>query len=277
MILKKIFIPSLAFVFILSSCSDSAGDAREEAVKQMVSAAAEDGISISEYQAGCYVDYVVNNTEIEYTDIGDDGFEPADDDMEFFTTVLAGLAECDIDLFGSDEDSGISLEISDEDSSISIDIEDLLEQESGAPATGPGSMNEPHPIGTTVDIGNDWELTINSSVADGTDLVMAEDDFFDPPELGTVYALVNITLTNTGEEVKSPWEPNIKAVGDEKVELGDCGWATIPDDPDFSKDLFPSGSVTGNICFEMPEGSSLTIYANTTWFDSDNIFFTAID
>jgi len=273
--LKKIFIPILTFVFILSSCSDSAAGARNEAVKQMVSGAAEEGFSISEYQAGCYIDYLVNNTEVEYTDTGDNGFpEPPGDEMERVTTALAGFAECDIDLF---DNSGISLEISDEDSSISIDIEDLLEQESGAPATGPGSMNEPHPIGTTVDIGNDWELTINSSVADGTDLVLAEDDWYGPPEFGNVFALVNITLTNTGEEVKSPWEPNIKAVGDEKVELGDCGWRTIPDDPDFSKDLFPSGSVTGNICFEMPEGSSLIIYANTTWFDSDNIFFTAID
>jgi len=72
-------------------------------------------------------------------------------------------------------------------------------------------------------------------------------------------------------------QPNIKAVGDEKVELEDCWPVSVPDDREFYKDLFPSGSATGNLCFEMPEGSSLTIYANTTWFDSDNIFFTAID
>ena len=265
MILKKVFIPILTFVFILSSCSDSSAGARNEAVKQMVSVAAEDGISISEYQAGCYVDYVVNNTEIEYTDIGDDGFEPADDDMEFFTTALAGLAECDIDLFGG--------------SDVSIDIGDLLEQESGAPATGLGSMDEPYPIGTTADIGDDWELTINSYMADGTDLVLAEDELYHiPPEFGNVFALVNITLTNTGEEVRTAGEPHIKAVGDEKVELDEgCSLNTIPDEPRIYKDIFPSGSVTGNWCFEMPEGSSLTIYASPTWLDSDNIFFTAID
>ncbi len=139
-------------------------------------------------------------------------------------------------------------------------------EESPPPAgSGPGSLDQPwavnDPIGIFYpDFSNDgeearWTVQVTGGAFDGTDAVLTENQFNDPPSDGFVFVLVPIRLTyKSGPAPVSVSDLQFKALGPSArvlTEFGDsCG--VIPDDLDDLTELFPGGVVEGNLCWAAP-------------------------
>jgi len=148
------------------------------------------------------------------------------------------------------------------------------------PVTGAASSSDrsgPNPAGTSAPIGGGWRLVVNGSSPDGTAEVLAENQFNDPPPNGHVFFLVEVVLTNEGPERQdSAFFVDIDAVGDGNVEYDGFGCGVIPNALDTSTELFPGGSVSGNVCFVVPEseaGSDVVVYANGEVFGDELVYF----
>ena len=149
------------------------------------------------------------------------------------------------------------------------------------PVTGAISTNDrlsPNPIGESINIGDGWELTVNSANPDATQVLLAENMFNEVPPAGYTYYLVDVTLTNISDDMQgSALGVTLNAVGDSNVAYEDC-WSVLPNELDIFVDIFPEGSIQGNICFLVPINDAETgvlLYAegelfgdSLTWFDT---------
>jgi hypothetical protein len=122
-----------------------------------------------------------------------------------------------------------------------------------APPSAPGiDINTPFGIGDTVPVG-DWELTALSVTPDATDAVMEENQFNEPPQPGYQFYIVEISATYVGDQSEAlALGPSMSAVGGRAVAYGynaTCG--VIPNAVDDFTELFPGGTVQGNLCWEV--------------------------
>jgi len=122
------------------------------------------------------------------------------------------------------------------------------------PPSTPAELN----VTTTAGIGDpvlagDWELSVLSVTPDATDAVMAENQFNDPPQPGNQFYVVELSATYVGNRSEAfALGPSITAVGNSAVAYGynaTCG--VIPDPIDEFSDVFPGGTVFGNVCWEI--------------------------
>jgi hypothetical protein len=154
------------------------------------------------------------------------------------------------------------------------------------PPPPPGSSRaNPAPIGTTLPIStllapSGWQLRVNSVVPDGTQQVLAANQFNKPPPSGQQFFLISITATYTGAGSSDAGGviDRLKAVGASNVAYtqglnNSCGVTPAPDFilVTIGVDVFSGGSVTGNICFSVlsSDASSLVLYNDQTppvWF-----------
>ena len=144
------------------------------------------------------------------------------------------------------------------------------------PPVETGSRDDPLPAGAPVEVGN-WQVMVLSSNRDATEAVLAENPFNDPPNPGDVFTTVLVAITYLGEESESPFLGlTFGAVGPSGGDYGledDCG--VIPDSYPGFTDVFPGGTVVGNLCWAIPETEAgrlvLTAEAAFT-FDTDRFF-----
>ena len=119
----------------------------------------------------------------------------------------------------------------------------------GAPDGATGDRSNPVPSGAIANIGEGFRLQVVSITDDATDLVMAENEFNDPPPDGSRFTLVEVALGYYGfDDPQSGFLTSIQAVGSESTELeSDCG--VVPNSLDQFNDMFSGGVIRGNICF----------------------------
>jgi hypothetical protein len=146
------------------------------------------------------------------------------------------------------------------------------------PATGSRySLSSPAPVGTPVDVGDGWQVTVLGITPDATQQVLANNQFNDPPKAGHQFFIARVRITRTSGDADSPlFEVEPKAVGPsgysyEQGLTDDCG--VIPDGVP-SNDLFPGGSVVGNVCWSVTSGDAthLTMYVNPGFTTPDTYF-----
>lgn len=135
--------------------------------------------------------------------------------------------------------------------------------ELGAPAAGvdpmvtltgpqPGAASTaarlaPAPVGTTTDVGSDWQVTVTGAVRDITAEVLAENQFNEKPPPGYHFVGVDMTFLYNGAGGGSPAQVSIGSVGADNVQHdGYCG--IVPGEIDLYTELFAGGSASGTMC-----------------------------
>lgn len=138
-------------------------------------------------------------------------------------------------------------------------------------ALAPGSFREqPLPIGVSARIAEGWEAKVLSATPNATSVVLRENRFNSPPEPGHQFYMVRISLTYVADGPVEPgpkpyWRAGqFKLVGNANVAYSrglanSCG--VVPDALP-TTEVFPGGTITGNICWEVPsaEADSLVLY-----------------
>lgn len=122
------------------------------------------------------------------------------------------------------------------------------------PAPGVGTRQNPVPIGQAIPFPDGWNVSVVGIDEDATAEVLAENPFNDPPSVGHRFFIVRIRATRAAEGMAEfDGDFRLRAVGAAAVVWttfnNSCG--VVPDAlPD--SDVFPGGTITGNICFEVP-------------------------
>jgi hypothetical protein len=130
----------------------------------------------------------------------------------------------------------------------------------------------PVPLGATVTVTRSeekWAVRITSTQPDATAAVLAENQFNDPPEAGKQFFIATLAVTYvSGTNPSSAGAGfSLRSVGPSNVVYttfgNSCG--VIPDDLDSKGQLLPGGSMTGNVCWEIPssEAGSLIAFWDT--------------
>ena len=145
-----------------------------------------------------------------------------------------------------------------------------------------GTRDDPLAVGTRIEMG-DWTLAVTEVMPDATDVVMAENEFNDPPADGRQFVMFTVDATYEGEDSGTAWldfswaivgsEGNTFATGADDY----CG--VIPDPLDDTGETFPDGSVSGNVCIsaESAQVDGATIRIEDTFSFEDTRAFYALD
>jgi hypothetical protein len=114
--------------------------------------------------------------------------------------------------------------------------------------------------------------------ANANKLVAKENQFNDPPPKGAQYVLVTVELTYTtdgGASKSQAMMVSTDAVGpaNSTYQRSDVS-AVVPDELDLIKDVFPGGTIRGNVVFAVSPADSKTLllYASGG-FGNDDVFF----
>lgn len=157
-----------------------------------------------------------------------------------------------------------------------------LEVEYPVPAepdsTGPvGTRGNPYPIGDTATIG-DWDVTVTGAIPNATVDVLAESQFNDEPAPGSQFYVVGIDATYNGTDsdllVISTSFNTVGPLGVAYTGADFCG--VIPDELDAFAEVFPGGTVSGNLCWsvkhEDADGLVLSVQESIS-LDGERSFF----
>lgn len=143
---------------------------------------------------------------------------------------------------------------------------------------GEGSRENPYAVGDSFTLG-DWDLVVNSVTLDGTDNVMAENEFNDPPGDGRQFVLVNMDATYSGDESGMFWidfSYSVVGAGGNTFGSGMDDWCgSIPEDLTNANEQFPGSTESGNICMSVPSeqvDGSLLMLQQSLSFDDDRAF-----
>ncbi|HET9660308.1 MAG TPA: hypothetical protein VFP05_08250 [Thermomicrobiales bacterium] len=140
-----------------------------------------------------------------------------------------------------------------------------------------GTRAYPIPIGQTVEISDDWELTVLSVTPDATDQIMAESSFNEPPAAGQQFFMATVRVTYTGDDSETFYGWDLRTVGQTAVaynqSVDDCG--SIPDEL-ATRELFTGGTIEGNLCWSIDsaDADSLVLYNSDE--DSDERIFLSL-
>lgn len=164
-----------------------------------------------------------------------------------FFALLAGAAQ---DALGGTESSITQPESSDSDETEQVD--DAGEEDSAAE----GSRENPAPLGSTIS-GDEYDVVINSVTLDATDEVLSANMFNEEPEAGYSYAIVNVSVTYTGEESGFAAMAMIDYVtsGGEVISAFDS-LAVAPEPALGLDELYNGATATGNIAIAIPTGDT---------------------
>lgn len=119
---------------------------------------------------------------------------------------------------------------------------------------GVGSVDEPAPVGTSVDIGDGWELQVVDADLDATEKV-AENNEFSTPETGKKFIIVTFKATYSGNS-STDFLTSPEVVGSKKVRSSMSITCNMPEDIrpfDTLADVESGGTIEGAICYEVDE------------------------
>lgn len=150
------------------------------------------------------------------------------------------------------------------------------------PAGEQGTRQSPTPIGTEAPVGGGWTAIVNSVNLDATDVVLAANQFNEPPIAGSQYVLANVTITYNGTEASDSTGVRFQALGPSNVALdaGGSTYVTPPAPLEAFTEVFQGGSLTGDIVFEVPSadvGELVIIgHAFMSYEDDERSFFATV-
>jgi len=114
-----------------------------------------------------------------------------------------------------------------------------------------GTRAHPLPAGTPIDDG-DWTVTLGEPY-DGWSKIHAEDPYSEPPQEGTEYWLVPVTVTYTGTDPAEPWlDLQFGFVSEENRSYEDWCPVIVPDDLMEVDALYTDATVEANVCLQVP-------------------------
>lgn len=121
--------------------------------------------------------------------------------------------------------------------------------ESSAPEVGTEKAN-PAPLGTTIEVAKDWDVTVNSAELDAN-ATMAAANSLNTPADGEQFVLVNVTLANKSDTPgMAMTNVSLDLLPESGVAIdGLSCFGEVPDKLDISADMQPGASATGNLCF----------------------------
>lgn len=127
-------------------------------------------------------------------------------------------------------------------------------------------------LGTSAVVGEGWSIAVTGPARDITPAVLAENSFNEPPPDGYVFVGVDVTYSFAGGGSGSTFDVTAKAVGDGNVELDGNACGVVPGGLDPFADVFDGGTISGVLCFVVPAGQSITLYA-TASYDLAPVYF----
>ena len=151
--------------------------------------------------------------------------------------------------------------------------------------TVPGTTRDnPVPIGTAVDMPNGWRIAVLSVTPNANRIIAEINRFTDPPKENHQFVIAKLLVVRIGESSDEPPE-GLRAVGGSGVSYisqtlsycdgsrGGSGWY-IPDAL-ANTEVFPGGSVTGNVCWEVRSSDvgSLVMYYDPAYDRSERRYF----
>lgn len=168
---------------------------------------------------------------------------------------------------------------------VGANCENILRPTPPTPPPPPvgSTRDNPLPLGQTVGITvgvEEWRFRILSTVPDATAVILAENQFNDPPAAGFQFFMAAVEVTYvSGSGPQDPWSriaSDLNMVGNANVAYSQfspsCG--VIPDSFLFKGDLFPGGTMTGNICWPV---RSTDVASLVGYFEfSNGIFYMAL-
>lgn len=116
-----------------------------------------------------------------------------------------------------------------------------------SPAPDPGDVGtreNPYPLGTEVDLYDDWTLTV---------LGAGVQDVDEEPDPGNVHFAARVRVTYEGNASDSFNRLRLGLVGEGAVTYEPEFSCTL-DDPLPSAEAFPGGTLEGEVCWQVPEG-----------------------
>lgn len=150
------------------------------------------------------------------------------------------------------------------------------------PADGAaGTREDPVPMGTAVDLGDGWQITVISSIPDATDIVMQENMFNDPPRKGNQFFLARIEAKYTGSGSDTfGGSYRLRAVGPSSI-----GYTTYENSPGVIPDplpnseVFTGGTIVGNIGWEISssDAASLVMYDYSAFGSNEDRIYMALN
>ncbi len=127
-------------------------------------------------------------------------------------------------------------------------------------------------VGEFAQVG-DWKIRVIDVIPDATEAVMAENSFNDPPVEGNQFFVATLEAEYTGAESGSFWiDMEWKAVGPSAVayEAFEATCGVYPDAIDEAGETFPSGVISGNVCWSVSTDDAVDLVmllGNTFSFD----------
>lgn len=134
-----------------------------------------------------------------------------------------------------------------------------------------GSIEDPYTIGEPIRLeyvdaasGDEkiWIVEALAPAADRTGEVLAENQFNDPPPGDSLFVLAPVRVTyESGPAPASLFDLNFKAIGPSGVVLTtfDPSCGVVPNGLDSLVELFPGGTVEGNICWVARAGDAVDL------------------
>jgi hypothetical protein len=125
-----------------------------------------------------------------------------------------------------------------------------------APDEALGSRDNPYPLGTVIH-GKEYDVTVNSVTVGATDAVLAANMLNQAPPEGQSYAVINLTITYTGEGSGFADFVTVAYVASTGEVYDGLGTVTVAPEPTIGLDeLYSGGTVTGNKVLPIPDGET---------------------
>ncbi|MCK9439829.1 MAG: hypothetical protein M0Q13_00185 [Methanothrix sp.] len=136
-----------------------------------------------------------------------------------------------------------------------------------------GTRENPLPIGTTMDLGDGWQIKILKVYPDATQKIRNENPFNGKPDEGNQYFMATIEARYSGEKEESfPGRYRLHVVGASSLVSEPPLWGVVPNDLPINQDVFPGGVISGNVYWEIKssDADSLVLYDDKA---EDRIFY----
>jgi hypothetical protein len=143
-----------------------------------------------------------------------------------------------------------------------------------------GTVDDPIPAGAWGRVGA-VDVVVLANETDATDLVLAENEFNVAPEPGNRFVMWRVAVANAGEQATPLLAAVSFAVAGPSTAVyntsANCG--VVPDQLDEFRDVFPGGTVEGNLCWEVSDedAENLVLLVDEFAFSSDRMVFASAE
>ena len=142
--------------------------------------------------------------------------------------------------------------------------------------TVPGTTRDnPVPIGTAVDMPNGWRISVVSVTPNANKLIAEHNRYRRSPKEGHQYFMARLVIVRIGD-VARDLARDFDAVGGSNVSYDTgCPGYSSPPDALRRTEVFPGGSVTGNVCWEVRSSDvgSLVMFYDPVYDRSERRYF----